>query len=154
MRRVLLALSWFVFAACASRDGIIDERTLDCAAGGDLSVDVVLNMPRVMVEGTQDALTMVVAVSNNSHHDIEVKSIRVEPGYTAQQRYALEGSFREFNHVLGPGEDENFELPVRGVAGHREPNRRIGNEALEVTLTIPLGSGDVYRCTYDVPAPR
>lgn len=153
MRRTLTLLL-FVFAACASRDGIIDDRTLDCSSGGELSVDVAMNMPKVMMEGTHDQMTMIVSVGNNADHEIEVKSIRVEPGFTAQERYALESSFREFNEVLGPGEDEDFELPVRGVAGSREIRPRGGSDAIEVAVSIYFANGDTYRCSYDVPAPR
>ncbi len=154
MRR-LLVLSLFLFAACASRDGFVDSETRDCSSGGEMSVDIYLNMPKVMMEGTHDDMMMIVALGNNSTHDIEVKSVRVEPGFTAQRRYAIENSYREFNKLLGPGEDYNFELPVRGAAGAREINPRAGdNDSIEVALSVYLTGGVTYRCKYDLPTPR
>jgi hypothetical protein len=154
MRRVLV-LSLVFLAACASSDGFVDSETRDCSSGGDMSVDIYLNMPKVMMEGTHDDMMMMVALGNNSGHDIEVKSIRVEPGFTAQSRYAIENSYREFNKLLAPGEDYNFELPVRGAAGQREITPRAGaNDSIEIALSVYLTGGVTYRCKYDLPTPQ
>lgn len=152
MRRTLMLL--LLFAGCASRDGFVDERIRDCAAGQELSIDLHLNMPKMMTERSGDDLTVVVSIANNSTRDVEVKSIRVEPGFTAQERYALESSFSEFHQVIEAGDDEQFELPVRGQAGTRDNLRRTGNDAIEIVLSVYMADGDTYRCSYDVPAPR
>lgn len=151
MFRTVLVL--LLLAGCASRDGWVEPELRKCDAGGELSIDAYLDVPKVMMERTQDQLTMTILIGNNSGRDIEVKSIRVEPGHTAQRRYALENSFREFNETLKPGEDKAFELPVRGSAGEREP-RRPPNDFIEVVLSVYLDGGVTYRCEYDIPAPR
>ncbi|HEV7239872.1 MAG TPA: hypothetical protein VGQ36_11580 [Thermoanaerobaculia bacterium] len=152
MRRTLVLL--FLLAACASRDGVIDETIRDCDAGQEVSVNLYLNLPEVMMESATDNLTVVVEIGNNADRAIEVKAIRVEPGYTAQERYAIESSYREFKQVIEAGDDEKFELPVRGVGGTREIYRRRGNDVIAIVLSVYMAGGDVYRCEYNVPAPR
>jgi len=153
MRRTLVLL--LLLAACTSRDGLIDERVRDCSAGQEVSIDLNLNVPTVMTENTTDNLTMVVTIGNNSTHDIEVKAIRVEPGFTAQERYALESSYGEYNQVIVPGDDEEFRLPVRGNAGTRPTSRRGGSDkVIEVVLSVYMADGDKFRCVFDVEAPR
>lgn len=143
-----------LLAACASRDGLIDERTRDCSAGQEVSIDLLLNMPKIMSEGSADNLTTVVTIGNNSTQAIEVRAIRVEPGFSAQERYSLENGYREFNKVIEPGDDEELELSVRGQGGRREIDPRWGNDAIEVVLSVYMAGGDIYRCSYDLPAPR
>ena len=152
MRRTLVL--FLLLAGCASRDGFIDERIRDCSAGQELSIDLRLNMPKVMTERSGDDLTVVVVIGNNSTRAVEVKSIRVEPGFTAQERYALDNSFREFHQVIEAGDDEEFELPVRGQAGMRETRQRRVHDAIEIILSVYMADGDTYRCSYDVQAPR
>lgn len=152
MRRTLVLL--LLLAACASRDGLQDENIRDCDAGQEVSIDLHLNVPKVMMESRSDSLTVVVMVGNNADRDIEVTAIRIEPGYTAQERYSLRSSYRELKQVIKAGDDEEFELPVTGVAGQRETVQRRANDAIEIVLSVYMAGGDVYRCTYEVPAPR
>ncbi len=151
MVRMLLVL--LLLGGCASRDGWVESEIRKCDAGGELSIDAYLNMPKVMMERANDELTMTILIGNNSERDIEIKSIRMEPGRTAQQRYALQNSFREFNETLKPGEDKQFELPVRGSAGEREIRRPI-DDFIEVVLSVYLADGTTYRCEYAIQAPR
>jgi hypothetical protein len=152
MRRMLVLL--LLLAACASRDGLVDERTRDCSAGQDVSIDLNLNVPTVMTENTTDNLTMFVTIGNNSTHDIEVKAIRVEPGFAAQERYSLESSYGEYNQVIVPGDDEEFRLPVLGRAGTRQGYRRGSSNTMDVALSVYMADGDKFRCVFDVEAPR
>jgi hypothetical protein len=156
MRITALALLTLLGAACASRDGFIDERNLGCGSGQDVSVDVALNIPGVASEATSDNLTMVVEVGNNSTSDIEVVSIRVEPGQGVRPRYRIERSFREFHRVLTPGSDAAFELPVsgRGVAAGPNNLQSRGDDTMPIIVSVYLASGDNYRCRMDIPAPR
>ena len=152
MRRTAIALLIFL-AGCASNGGYAEPQLNNCADRSELSVDAYLNLPKIMMEGTRDELTMVVGLGNNTDRDIEVKSIRVEPGRTAQQRYALESGFITVNETLKSNEDKQYEIPMRGAAGLREDRTPTDNR-IEIVLTISLGDGTTYRCQYDVEAPR
>ena len=152
MFRLGLAILIFL-AGCASSDGYPSPALNNCADRSELSVDAYLNLPKIMMERTRDELTMVVALGNNTDRDIDVKSIRVEPGRTAQQRYALESGFITVNETLKSNEDKQYEIPMRGAAGMREDSTPMDNR-IEVVLTISLGDGTTYRCQYDVEAPR
>lgn len=155
MRLSALALLTLLAAACASRDGMVSERNLDCASGQDVSIDAALNVPGVAYEGATDNLTMVVEVGNNSNADIEVVSIRVEPGWGSQPRYRIDNSFREFHRVLAPGADAAFELPVTGRGLTTDPSMRSrGDATMQIIVSVYLASGDNYRCKMDIPAPR
>lgn len=150
MRPAALVCALF-FAACSSSD--VDETFHDCDPGGDVSVDALIDIPGVAMENVDDQLTMHVVVGNNSHSEIEVRAIRVEPGYTAQRRYSLSSSYRKFGRVLAPGEDYAFPLPIigRGHARGAEVNREA---TIEMIVSVYLASGDNYRCSLAVAAPR
>ena len=152
MRRMLVL--FLLFAGCASRDGLIDERIRDCSAGQDVSIDLHLNVPALMTENTTDNLTMLVTIGNNSTRDIEVKAIRVEPGFTAQELYALDSSYGEFNQVIAPGDDEEFKLSVLGKAGTRPGFRRAGSKTMEIAVSVYMADGDKFRCVFDIQAPQ
>lgn len=151
MRALAPALLLFAMA-CASRDGVIDERVLDCNAGGDVSVDVAMNAPGVAFEQATDHFTMVVEVGNNSHSDIEVRAIRVEPSERERASYAVERSYRKFGTVLAGGESHRFELPMMGRST-RDANIP-ASEVLGVVVSVYLGNGDTYRCELNTRAPR
>lgn len=152
MRRMLVL--FLLIAGCASRDGLIDERTRDCSSGQEVSIDLHLNAPTVMTENTTDNLTMLVTIGNNSTRDIEVKAIRVEPGFMAQEVYSLSSSYGEYNQVIIPGDDEEFKLPVLGKAGTRPTDRRSGSKTMEIAVSVYMADGDKFRCVFDVPAPQ
>jgi hypothetical protein len=153
MRLAVIPLLLFLLAGCASSGGYAEPALNNCADSSELSVEAYLNLPKIMMEQTSDALTMVVELGNNSNHDIEVKSIRVEPGRTAQHRYSFESGFITVNEVLKDGEDKRYEIPIRGTAGFRETQMPLDSK-IEVVLTVSLADGTTYRCQYDVEAPR
>jgi hypothetical protein len=152
MRPLLAAL--LLLAGCASSDGLIDTRTLDCGPGQDVTIGVALNTPSAGMEGTDDRLTTSVEVGNNSHEDIIVKAIRVEssdPG--RRSRYAIDNSYRKFDKVVAPGDAEVFELPTSGRVVMQPQSVPYGG-TLDLLVSVYLANGDQYRCKFDLPAPR
>jgi hypothetical protein len=145
---VLLALG------CASQGVAIDEDFRSCDDARDVSIAVALSEPRSLVEGSVEALTMMVEVDNHDTSDIEVMAIRVEPGPKAHDRYRLERSYRKFDRVIAPRAGDAFELPVSGsplpapATGNLKPS-----DTLEVVVSVYLKGGDTYRCEFSVPSP-
>lgn len=154
MRHFVAAL--LLIAGCASKDALIDQRVLDCGPGQDVSVGILLDVPRIGLEGPDDRMTMRVEVSNLSNEDIEVKAIRVESADPARSSgYTIDTSYGDFKKVIPPGESEVFDLPVTGRLDRTyDPNRKGAASTLTVVTNVYLANNDTYRCKIEVPAPR
>lgn len=154
--RHLLAALLLIVVGCASKDGLLDDRILDCGEGHEVSIGVALDVPRIGLEGPDDRMTMRVEVSNLLNEDIEVKAIRVESSDAAgSSGYTIDNSYGEFHKVIPPGESEVFDLPVTGrMVRAYDPNRVGGRPDLTVVTSVYLANNDTYRCKFDVPAPR
>lgn len=154
MRRRSLLATLLLLAGCASSDGLIDKRVLDCGPGQDVTIGVAMNTPRIGLEGPDDRLTTMIEVSNNSHEDIVVNAIRVEASDPSRRsRYTVDRSYRKFDKTVAAGDAETFELPTTGRAV-MQPDTVAYENTLQLLVSVYLANGDQYRCGFDVPAPR
>src|SRR5688572_28068154 len=102
--KLIALLAIALLASCVSSTDVIDKRFLDCSSGQDISVMAGFDQP---VGGenldVDDRFELLVQVSNNSHGEITVTSVRAEQGHTDTAQYRVETSFRRFDQVIEEG---------------------------------------------------
>jgi len=145
-----------LFSACASSNtDFIDERTLDCEAGQEVSIQAGLDIASTGSELSDDMLTMLVDVGNNSHDEIVVKFIRVDQSSDETEPYRLRNGYGNYEQTIPEGENHLFKIPMTGrVQGVRSDQAMRSRRGLELNVSVGLENGDVYRCKFVVPSPR
>jgi hypothetical protein len=154
MKLIALFAIAFLVSCASSPTDVIDERFLDCSPGQDISIMAGFDQP-VGGENVDidDRFDLLVQVSNNSHGEVTVATIRAEQSHTDSARYRIQSSFRRFDQVVEEGKDHTFHLPMTGrmVAGDprmRELGRSSGG--LQMVVTVALSNGDSYRCSFEM----
>lgn len=141
-----VALLPLLLAACASSDGLIDQRVLPCGSGQEIEIRAGLADPRTARE-VAGPLHYVVEVANNSHEDVTVKSIRVMP--RAENVAGLGQALQTFDQLIPEGEDHLFELRASDVwVQSEEFERRISGRRIEFVVVVSLSDGDSYQCSF------
>jgi hypothetical protein len=157
--KLSVLLSALLFAACASsHDGFIDNSAHECGPGEDVEISVGIDPPTSPSERYDNRLTVLVEVGNNSHEEITVKSIRIDPevnNTSTATRFDLQSAFKELDEAIPEGETSRFELQMTGqlrVSGDpmAQQQRVLG---VDVSVTVLLSNGDHYRCRYQLPIP-
>jgi hypothetical protein len=148
MKRALPLLSLLLFAACASNDGFVDQ-VRGCGPGEEIGVEAGWDAATAGVDVPgRDRRTMLVRVANNSHEDIHVKFVRVDPlNMQRDAEWSIEGGAREVNKDIAEGEDATFEVPMSSI--RRYSGSRI--KELDVAVTVVLGEEESVRCRFRVP---
>lgn len=141
-------------AACASSDGFIDERVLDCAPGQDVTIQAGIDTPGVQMERIDDQLTLLVEVANNTHDEIVVTFIRAEQVKDDAQMYRIESGYGKFDQTIEEGGDHVFRIPMTGrmIAARENRTMRLKN-AFQMSVSVGLSNGDVYRCLFELRPP-
>jgi hypothetical protein len=152
MKTLALLCAAALLVSCASSDGLIDERVLDCSSGQDLMVRVGVQPPtRMGGESTIDnRFIMLVELSNNSHHDVTVDHVRVEQYSRGGSRppYEFDSGYKKVDQLLEEGKDITVEIPVDGRwtrtldPQYQDPGR------VEMLVSVALANGDAYRCVF------
>ncbi len=147
MKTTALLLSLLLFAACASPTAVIDNRQLRCGeAGNDLSIAAGFNPgtdPNEMGERH-----FMVEVSNNSDHELTVKSVRIEPGDRSR---SLGSAYDNTEVTIASGEDHLFRLRASSALGAPRPASAVlgsPSGVAEFSVTVVLTNGDTYRCPF------
>lgn len=149
----LFAIAFLVSCASSSTD-IIDSRSLQCGPGQD--IDIMAGMDKSSVENRMDdRVQLLVNVSNNSHQELTVMSIRAEQVRTDETRVLIDAGTRQFNQVLPEGKEHTFELPLFArlrelTERDRLRERENRDRGIEMVVTVQLSNGDSYRCAFDV----
>lgn len=135
-----------LLTACASSTDIIDERVLPCGSGQDIEVRA--GFDDGMLHGEVGGqMKYLVEVANNSHHDVTVKSIRIDP--QSERVPGIERAYRQYDQLIAEGEDHVFELPSSEVLNWRSDlDRRTALQRLEFVVVVSLSDGDSYRCRF------
>ena len=154
MKRIASAAALTLLLSCATSDGVIDQRTLECTSGQDVSIDAGFDGRIGTMEGADDRFDLVVEVSNNSHEEVTVSYIRADQMDRRNARYAVDRSYRKFDQVIEEGKDHAFRLPMTGRALRYDPNQVSFGQAPELAVTVALSNGDSYRCFFSIPASR
>lgn len=147
-RLALLAIA--LLASCASSDGLIDEQLRDCGPGGDISVIAGFDNMPAGESVNEDRFDLLIEVSNNSHGEVTVKSVRLEQQHPEMASYRIQNVWRTFDQVIEEGKDETFRLPVVGRRAISRDSRdaMFGSRGLELAVTVTLSNGDSYRCLF------
>lgn len=153
MKTLVLLCAAAFLAACASSDGMVADRVLDCSSGQDLMVRVGANRPQTLGGESSplgDQFEMLVELSNNSHRDILVDHVRVEQYYSGMDRpaYQLESGYKKVDQVIDEGKDITVEIPMNGRWMQQTGARSVIPDRLELLVTVGLAEGDAYRCVF------
>lgn len=147
----LLVLSF----GCASSPKLIDHEVYDCSPGHDIEVRAGIDNARNRAGlSPEDNLTFLVEVANNSHEDVIVDSIRIEPDASARGTANLDPVFQSVNQDIAQGKDHLFRFPVRRRLNPSidslERRGAMSSALPEMTVTIVLKNGDAYRCPFSL----
>lgn len=151
MRFTALLVLLFLSAACASSSRIIDKRTLRCEPGQDIGIAAGFDAAKAQT-GELHEQVFLVQVANNSHSEVTVTAVRVEPDERNQIRLAAAYDGTEV--TIAEGEDHVFRLPAR-EALHALSSRRPGaievpSGFVEFDVMVSLSNGDSYHCPFRV----
>lgn len=147
----------FAFAllllAASCRSAIdLDERTLGCESGQDLSIMAGLDGQALREGSLDNRLHYVVEVSNNSHNDVTVTVVRVDQPNVEGARYRLESGYLKADQLIEEGEAHTFRLPTTVRSIGQSPRTVISSsQGIEMVVTVGLSNGDSYRCEFAVP---
>lgn len=151
MKRALTLLSLILTAACASNDGFVENVNQQCGPGSEIGLEAGWDMQASAMEMGSNRLTMLVRVSNNSHHEITVKRVYVDPmSMDDDSPYQLVRGAAEPNQVIAEGDASTFEIQM--IANRRAGvSRSRASSAAEVSVTVLLEPEQTYRCRFQVP---
>jgi hypothetical protein len=151
--KTLLILALTLAAACSSSNDLIDKQFFNCASGQDISVAAGLDSAVNTEDAFDDRFAILVEVSNNSHADVTVESIRVEQIASSSARYLFDRAYRTYDQVIEPGKDHLFELATNGRMAARSSDVRSA-APLGLDVFVTLSNGSRYRCGFSVQPSR
>lgn len=143
------------FFACSSSTKLDDREVFDCQPGRDIEI-------MAGIEGAHgrasispgEELAFLVEVANNSHEDVIVDAIRIEPSATARGTSELDPVYQSVSYELAAGKEHLFRFPTRRrlnpTMDSRESNRSSFSSTPEMTVTVLLKNGDAYRCPFSL----
>jgi hypothetical protein len=136
-----------LLAACASPAAIVDQRSFKCAPGQDISIRAVLTHPSAAREAG-GPLKYQVEISNNSHNDVTVTYVRIQPRGKDLDRLD-ESVSRSFDQLIPAGEDHLFEIPAT-EAWVLSPDfgQRLEARRVRFVARVSLANGDSYQCEF------
>jgi hypothetical protein len=142
MRRLLPLL--LLLTACASPTAVIDKRHFKCGPGQDLSIAAGFD-PAAQSEVGEPMF--LVEVSNNTHNDVTVKTVRVGPANMDERQF---GSAQLSPDVtISGGDAEIFRLPARRTASMIDPRASSSQRsAVDFDVYVALTNGDSYQCQF------
>jgi hypothetical protein len=146
-KQVALLPVLFLFFACASATDVIDQRALGCGPGQDIEVRAGLAPPEIA--NTIGQMVFLVEVANNSHEDLTVDSIVIDPTRTPPGQRPLQRTAKDVDQLIAEGTEHVFELPTAYQAMYESLDpRSAGQGRHEFSVTVKLTNGDSYRCPF------
>lgn len=143
-------------AACASNDGFVRDTVKTCQPGADLEIQAGIDAGAPNNERFDDQIDMIVEVSNNSHEDVTVKTVRVDPSHADSGRVDVVGGSKEVDEDVPEAQSKMFEIPItvrrRGVLGPQSPSR-VTAQWVDFAVTVVLSDGEAYRCSFRIAVP-
>lgn len=147
MKTTALLLSLLLFAACASPTAVIDKHTFRCEPGQDISIAAGFDPGNQRGElGEREFL---VEVSNNSHADVTVTSVQIEP---SDRNRGLPGAYEKTDVTIAEGESHLFHLrPTSYALEPRRQQSTLGpSNVMDFFVMVRFSNGDAYRCPFRV----
>jgi hypothetical protein len=153
MKRALTLLSLCLFAACASKDGFIDNDVSNCGPGSEIGIRAGWDTQGSTNEMGRNRLTMLVEVANNSDEEITVKRIYVEPAVMQDDSpYEFERGAADPMKVIAEGDASTFDIAMAATRRYVDGRNRISTSSgAEMTVTVLLEPEQTYRCRFRVP---
>lgn len=151
MKTLALLFAALLACACASPTAVMDKRTMLCDSGQDIGILAGLeDAPQTTAEMAATGPTFLVEVSNNSHGEVTVKSIRIEP--SDQREIRMDNITKMFNETIAENDEHLFRLPVNAPWNYGSIDRQIALSGQHLTffVTVSLTNGDTYRCPFEV----
>lgn len=148
MKAIALA-SILLLAACSSSSDAVTN-TFECGPEQDLEIRAGLADPGAMRE-MSGQVTYLVEVANNSHQDLTVKAIRIEPRETGSRSQSrLQGARRSYDQTIPHGTEHVFELPATELSGGMNDRESFPERYSELMVYVMLTNGDSYRCPFRI----
>ncbi|HYC88093.1 MAG TPA: hypothetical protein VEO54_02685 [Thermoanaerobaculia bacterium] len=137
----------FLLAACKSPTAVMDKRRLGCEPGHDVSLAAAYDTGSHPGELAEKFF--MVEVSNNSDHDVTVKSVRVEPSERSRGWRVVQ---EDTDVTIESGEDHVFRLTATPPLWMRDsaieaPQGR-PSQYLTFFVSVGLSNGDTYQCEF------
>lgn len=156
MRSIVLGSLLLLAAGCSSATAMNDSEVRECGPGQALEIQAGIEA----VGGRSsmdpgDEVAFLVEVANNSHQDVVVKQVRIEPERTGRGTGALEPVYRSVNQEIAQGKDHLFRFPavqrmISATETERRPKRPLKETTPRMTVTVTLADGDSYRCHFSL----
>ncbi len=145
MKKALVLVVLFA-AACASPTAVMDKRVFRCGPEQDIEVRAGLDDGSINHEvGGQ--LTYLIEVANNSHGDLTVSYIRIEPHFRFNEPIeGVEGAAKAFDQLIPENDEHVFELPTN-ASGPRSATQ-LARREIEFGVVVTLSNGDSYHCSF------
>lgn len=153
MKRVLTLLSLFLFAACASKDGFIDN-TSNCGPGSEIGIRAGWDQSETTIDRGRNRLTMLVEIANNTDHEITVKKIYIDPlSMQDNAAYEIERGAADPMKVIAEGDASTFEVPMAATRRDFSQRNTISSSSpgVDLTVTVLLEPEQTFRCGFRVP---
>lgn len=137
-----------LLAACASPTAVLDKRAFPCGPGRDIEIRAGIDDGTITKE-VGGELQYLVEVANNSHNDVTVKSIRIQP--IRQDVEEIDAASKTFDQLIPEGEDHVFEIPTGELSRSTHFDRKIlgGTSRVEFSVRVELSNGDSYHCAFE-----
>lgn len=145
--KTTLLFAVVLLAACASPTAVIDQRAIPCGPGQEIGIAA--GFEDGTEAGQYGQLAFLLEVANNSHDDITVLSVRVEPGQ--RNRVRFEPSFDSTKVAIPEGEAHTYRLPTRIVTSpdaDSSARAAVSRSSFEFFATVSLSNGDHYHCRF------
>ena len=150
MKRVS-ALLLLLLAACASPTAVMDKRAIRCGPGQDIEVRAGIDDGTIINREDHGEMKYLVEVSNNSHADVTVKEIRIDPMRDKRDEVPeVYSASKVFNQDILEGEEHLFEIPIGSWSATSHFDRKLeGGSRLEFWVRVMLTNGDAYHCSFE-----
>ena len=145
---VLMAL---LLAACASPTAVIDKHAFRCGPGQDIEVRAGIDDGTIINREDHGEMKYLVEVANNSHNDVTVTQIRIDPMRDKREEVPnVHSASKVFDQLVPEGEDHLFEIPIGSWSTTTHFDRKLeGGSRLEFLVRVSLANGDSYHCSFE-----
>ncbi len=155
MKTIALVPVLLLLFACSSATSMDDREVLDCGPGQPLEIQAGIQgaRNRQIIEANEDVMFLV-EVANNSHEDVIIEAIRVDPDRAGRTSGGYDPVYRVVNQEIPQGKEHLFQFPafrrVSSAAETEDRPQRGFRQASEMTVTVIVKDGDSYRCSFSV----
>jgi hypothetical protein len=153
MKTIALLPVLLLVVACSSATSMVDKEVRDCGPGQPLEIQAGIQgaRNRTTIEPGED-VEFLVEVANNSHEDVIIESIRVEPDRAGRTSGGYEPVYRAVNQEIAEGKEHLFQFPAyRRITSATEDRPQRGfQQASEMIVTVIVKNGDSYRCSFSL----